>query len=1140
LLESPALRISMFGLFQAWRQQKILSWPTHKSKALFQILLIEPGRLVPTDQILEYLWPDLTPQKAQNNLWVTISQLRRVLEPDLQPRAKSAYILKIGDGYCFSPESDYWLDCDAFTTHLVAAQSTNDSTSRTTAWDKARILYQGDYLEDEPYAEWTQTPRRQWRRRYTQLLENLAQTYAQNGHFRKTIALCHELLALDNTDEATYQLLMRCHVSLGERATALRVYDDALQTLQDEIGLEPMTETSELAHQIRIMEGEWKFEANEWAISSPHSPILSPFVGRAKEIAQINRLLNRADAGEGQTLFITGEPGIGKSRLVQETSIFAQRQGFVELIAKCYPVEQSMSYQPLIDLVCQLIERDDHWKKLSPVWLSELAVIVPELSEMASSGRTDSPLSDEPDENRQGRLFQAVFHLLANQAAEQKLLLVVEDIHWADPGTLQGLHYLSRHIQRVPITLVFTFRIESLSSDPDLVALHQSVQREDHVTSLSLARLSSADTSAFLEQTVDTAAHVGQLSGWLHQESEGNPFFLISLVQLLREDGLLDNKADIDWQAVARKDQNLTLPDAIRNSVRDRLRRLSQSELDVLEWMAVYGRDIGFTALQAISHIPQMILLNAVELLEERKLLVENAGQYDFDHNKIRGVVYFDLSSARRELYHLYIANRMESLLPSPENYSLLAHHFERGGEKENALSLWMLAGKHALATYAYQQAARLYERALALTEQPTAQMDAYLGLGRALMLQDDHEPAMLVLQRGLNMAESFHDDSRRSLILFALAQNASRQHRPDGGKPEVESALQAAEQSGDDLQLAQCLLLLTEVQESSGDLGSALKTATRAQIICNNFDNKSLEARALVELGFLRAQKADFDEAVHAAERSLELLGETEDHNAIAYSWNILGRALGGCGDYNKALDAFQHSQEKAELVGDRYLLAQVFNMRGWIYRELCDYENSLVYDQKGVEYAQQWDKPSPEISARLNLCLDLIHLNDPRGSLKLLDKIEEQINSGAYGFHKWRWHLRLLHVRGLCFLAVDTPAEALELANKGRKLAEASIIRKYIALNLQLEFMALAKLGRVGEAIETAETAITLADAIQYQPTRWAGRFLLSDLYDQNKRRQNALKAFSEAEGIVQTIASSLEDETLKATFLNTALPK
>ena len=414
LLEMAILRIQTLGPFQAWRQQEILTWPTQKCKALFQILLVEPGRLVSTDQILEYLWPDLPPRKAQNNFWVTVSQLRRVLQPDLLPRVRSAYIHKQGEGYRFNSESDYWLDGDEFATHFAAAQSATDLTARIPAWEAARILYQGDYLEDEPYAEWAQFPRTQWRRRYEQLLSNLAEAYGRNGRFQQAITYCREILMLDNANETAYRLLMRCHAALGDRATALKVYDEAVQALQDEIGVDPMPETAELARQIKLPEGDWRLETEIWAISSPQSPISPPFVGRGKEVDQITRLLTQTTAERGQMALIVGESGIGKSRLVQETTVLARRQEFHLLIAHCYQVEQTMPYQPLIDLARQMMARDDRWQQLAPVWLRELAVLVPEMGEVAAAATAVAPPSDEPDESRQGRLFQAIFHLFSN------------------------------------------------------------------------------------------------------------------------------------------------------------------------------------------------------------------------------------------------------------------------------------------------------------------------------------------------------------------------------------------------------------------------------------------------------------------------------------------------------------------------------------------------------------------------------------------------------------------------------------------------------------------------------------------------------------------------------------------------------
>jgi tetratricopeptide (TPR) repeat protein len=309
--------------------------------------------------------------------------------------------------------------------------------------------------------------------------------------------------------------------------------------------------------------------------------------------------------------------------------------------------------------------------------------------------------------------------------------------------------------------------------------------------------------------------------------------------------------------------------------------------------MAVYGRGLEFTTLQTISNQPPIVLLNAVEQLTALQLLDDKSGKFDFNHNKIREVVYDDLSITRRRLYHQQIGNTLEKISSSTDIVAILAYHFECGDENKKAFNYWMQAGEYALETYAHEPAAYHFERALVLADQPAAQMDAYLGLGRTLILMDNHEGAADALQKGLHIAESQNDNNRRAKLLYANAQNASREHRPDGGKPEVEAALLAAKQAGDDYYLAQSLLLLTEVHESNGNMNSALETATRSQTVSSHLNDNQMEARALVEIGFLYAQQAEFDQAANAAERGLELLEKTDDHNAIAYAWNILGRAL-------------------------------------------------------------------------------------------------------------------------------------------------------------------------------------------------------------------------------------------------------
>jgi tetratricopeptide (TPR) repeat protein len=156
------------------------------------------------------------------------------------------------------------------------------------------------------------------------------------------------------------------------------------------------------------------------------------------------------------------------------------------------------------------------------------------------------------------------------------------------------------------------------------------------------------------------------------------------------------------------------------------------------------------------------------------------------------------------------------------------------------------------------------------------------------------------------------------------------------------------------------------------------------------------------------------------------------------------------------------------------------------------------------------------------------------------MLEKIDEQINAGSFGFHRWRWQLRFWHARGLCFLALEQPAKALALAEGGLPLANTNVTRKYIALNHELKGMALAELGNMDEAIPVLETAISQADTIHYQPIRWAGRQRLAKLYQQIGRERQEENSSSVADQIIQTIAASIEDDSLRMAFLKMAVPQ
>ena len=1149
----PALRIQTLGSFRVWRQSGLVSnetWPTHKSNLLFKILLTERGHFVSADRLIEYLWPDLPPKQARNNLWVTVSQVRRVLQPDLPRRAPSDYILTQPQGYLFSRDSDYWLDVSVFVDQLEAARQADQVTARIKALEAARQLYRGDYLEEHPYEDWVLATREELRGHHLALLTDLAEDHARQGRYRRAISLCHEGLAIDNTREAVYRQLMLYHYCAGEQNSALKVYHKCRRILRDEIGVDPMPDTISLHRQIQRRQVEavdrdvaYPPPAQDFAVT--YSLGRTPFVGREAEYGRLAACATEAAAGQGRVALIVGEPGIGKSRLVQEVAGFALEQGLSTLTVQCYQVEQAMPYQPIIDLAREVVE---DWPaetllRLPAVWLTEIATLLPEIANAVP----DLPaIPADADGSQQGRLFQALVQLFVTIANDGGLMLTFDDIHWADPATLQFLHQLAVRIVNRPVFLVCTYRSEEVATHEGLATLVYGLRRDAHVLPIDLTRLSGDDVNILLEPLVGSSPPAMELGRWLQHETDGNPFFLISILQSLLEQGLLNIGEETEWhidpQELYAAGTELSLPDALRESVRDRLRRVTKGVRHVLDLAAVLDRRFDFATLQAVTQGNQEMLLDAVEDLVARQLLhlEEDGRYYDFSHDKIREVVYHDLNSTRRALLHRRVAETMEAQAHDrlDETASILAHHFERAGERAKALACWLQAGEYALATYAAQQAARHYERVLALAEQPSEKLEAYLGLGRAHFALDDLEAAVADLNQGLQLAEQ--QDERRARLHYLLADVHFARYDVEACESHARAALAAAEAAGDRETMCQSLSLLGQAHGARGDLDSEIELITQALDVCRGLGSRWREGRTLADLGWLQAQRAEFAEAVASAERALELLEVTGDRAGIAFIWNILGRAHGGQGHYESAFAAFHHSREVAEAIDHRFLMAQVPNMLGWLHQQLCDYERALAFDQEGVEVACRWGKTPAEIGARINVGLDILHLGDPARALLDLEEIQTRAEGEVFGFHTWRWRLRLLHAQGCCYLALgQTQApKALELAEEGMTLAKATTSRKYVALNHELRGTALADMGQVADAMAELESAVALADDVSYQPLRWGSRYLLAKLYEKAGRCEEARARLAEAKQIIHAIAAELTDETLRSAFVSAEL--
>ncbi|HET7609736.1 MAG TPA: AAA family ATPase [Gammaproteobacteria bacterium] len=637
-----------------------------------------------------------------------------------------------------------------------------------------------------------------------------------------------------------------------------------------------------------------------------------PFVGRGKEIDLLAGLLARLGPGVGRVALVEGEPGIGKSRLTRELARQARARGAATLATKCYEIEAAMPYQAVIDVVTQALELMPTavLQKLPPVSLAEIAALVPGVALRAAV----PVLSADLPEARQARIFHALVQLLELLTATRHLLVIVDDLQWADDASAQFLHYLARRTAALPMLTVYAYRDEELDTRAGLAELVASVRGEAHVHHMTLARLELAETKELLaSQGADLSE---RLAVRLHRETDGNPFFLTSMLQAMGA-----------GEIAAHADAELPLPDALRASVRARLAHLPDDARPALDVAAVLGRRFDFESLFAVMKTSEDELLHAVEtLVRWRVLREESAGTYDFSHDKVREVAYLEIGGAGRRLLHKAVAEALEQQDEGEahERDARLAEHYERGHVWGKALHHMVLVAQRSLKLFAVREALGWFDRAIALasahrgTITERALVDLHEQRGRARAQAGQTDGAVADTRIVIDAARARGD---RTKVREALIQLGMTYRRGDDYGAAAEclgQALAECRTLGDERQVADTLYHLGTVMWSNGHNAEAIAHHAEAVALCERHGLSDLVAvQAYHGRGEAHFFNLEHAAAIRCYERSIELARGIGDKSYESENLMMIGHAyLGhlGIGDHAQARVYFEAALEIAE----------------------------------------------------------------------------------------------------------------------------------------------------------------------------------------------------------------------------------
>jgi eukaryotic-like serine/threonine-protein kinase len=494
------------------------------------------------------------------------------------------------------------------------------------------------------------------------------------------------------------------------------------------------------------------------------------FVGRDRELDEMQESLEEALGGHGGLLLLVGEPGIGKTRTAEELATYAAVRGAKVHWGRCHEGEGAPPYWPWTQALRSFVRESDPvalaWE-LGPA-APEVAQLVPEVRE--SLGDVDEPPALDPDQAR-FRLFDSVATFLANASRSRPLVLVLDDLHWADEPSLLLLKFLGRQLSETGLLIVGTYRDVELGRHHPLAATLAELAEIEQTRRIALRGLDHSAVERFIVMTAGVEPPRDLVEA-VHEQTEGNPFFLGEVVRLLTSEGRLERDGAA-WE--------LAIPQGVREVVGRRLDRLSTETNEVLTQAAAVGREFEAAVLERVADRRPDEVARALDEAVDARVLTESRrpGRFAFAHALVRETLYAEIPGSKRVALHRAIGEALEELHPGdPELFAELARHFLEAapaGDVDRAVSYAERAAGRASDQLAHEAAADHYEKAieaLDLKQPPYRErrLELLRALGEAQTRAGRFVPARQTLESAVALSRELDDTASLARSVIAVA----------------------------------------------------------------------------------------------------------------------------------------------------------------------------------------------------------------------------------------------------------------------------------------------------------------------------------------------------------------------------------
>lgn len=650
------------------------------------------------------------------------------------------------------------------------------------------------------------------------------------------------------------------------------------------------------------------------------------FIGRQPELSILTIALDDALAGRGQIVMLAGEPGIGKTRLAQEIAGFAERRGAQVLWGWCYEREGAPPYWPWVQPIQSYVTEAsaDRLRVEMGPGAADIAELVPEIREKLPDLQPSPAL--DPQQTR-FRLFNSIATFLKNLAQSQSLVLVLEDLHWADTASLILLEFLAQQIAESKILVIGIYRDIEVTRQHPLTESLARLSRSPAFHRLALSGLGLDHVGLFVRAAGGENASI-ELINAIHAHTEGNPFFMTEVVRLLRERGELSGNGQPAPGPIQ-------IPDGVKEAIGQRLNRLSVACNDVLTSASIIGREYDFRLLSRVeSSLQDDRLLEVIDEALNSHLIEEIPGsgeRYQFSHALVQQYLAESLSASRRVRLHALIGESLEELYGEDVDAHAgeLAYHFTQaasiiGADKQVRYAL--IAGERALAAFAHEEALTLFLASLNAREHDPMDSEKaaiLFGLGRAqaatrLATQGEESTA--------NMSQAFEYFAQSGDIDQAVAVAESALHSPLGERTRTADLVTKALSLvlPDSYHAGRLLSIYGRVLGlERGDYAGARQAFDRALAIAKREGDLALEMRTLANAARVSHFNSNYEEAVDLGRQAILLSRQTDEPESETTAYYVASISFGRIGNLREAKQYAAAFLSAAEKLRDSFWLS-------------------------------------------------------------------------------------------------------------------------------------------------------------------------------------------------------------------------